>query len=611
MSKQPKTLNDILKLYLENVRGVSGTRDHTLELEAKFGTRNIKNISKIDYDNVVKYLISSGFTASTDKYKLRIFNEFIDPKTGATKISHIRTELSGISNISKYCKNNVIVDDAGMTNAAFENKSYFKKGEEAVYPVNFDDYNFRVTLQKEISLSDNSNIIRSIIDKWTGSKKIFRYMCRNTFTHPKYPLRVDLSVVKNSRKQGKQSVPEYKLVDSGVLDSPENYEIEIELDYSKIFNSEFENIQVLENSFRKVIKLVLSGLQGTNFPISYTEQVDILDKYMTVMWKDKHKSGQRITPKNFVGPSQFTLQINNIVPNNETFHTPNIRKNYTVTEKADGDRKLLFIANNGKMYFINTNMVVEFTGAVSLNKLLFNTIIDGEHIKVNKKGDFINIYAAFDLYYLNNVDTRSHAFAPTDDDEVDSKKKFRLLMLSNVIKDVQAISIMSKKSVNQKSPVTFVTKRFYQDKKSQSIFEGCAAILQNVKDGNYDYETDGLIFTPSDMGVGSNKIGVVKDPLKTTWEHSFKWKPAEFNTIDFLVTTKKGSDGNDEINNIFQGGKNTNAVSQLSQYKTLILRVGYDEKKHGYLNPCQNVIDGEVPTIHDKDSTGNYRPMQF
>ena len=333
---------------------------------------------------------------------------------------------------------------------------------------------------------------------------------------------------------------------------------------------------------------------------------------MTVLWKDKHTTGQRITPKNFVGPSQFTLQINNIVPNNETFRTPNIRRNYTVTEKADGDRKLLFISNNGKMYFINTNMVVEFTGAISLNKLLFNTIIDGEHIKVNKKGDFINLYAAFDLYYLNKVDTRSYAFAPTDDDEPDSKKQFRLLMLSNVIKDLQAVSIISKtKSEKQKSPVTFFTKRFYQDKKSQSIFEGCAAILQNVKDGNYDYETDGLIFTPSDMGVGSNKIGEVKDPFKTTWEHSFKWKHAEFNTIDFLITTKKSNDGNDEINNIFQGGKNTNAVSQLSQYKTLILRVGYDEKKHGYLNPCQNMIDDEIPKNNDKDFANNYRPMQF
>ena len=99
------TLNDMLKLYLDNVNLVASTRDNSLELEVKFGTKNIKRITKIDYDNVIQYLLSCGFTSSSEQYKLRIFNEFIDPKTGVTKLSNIRTELSGIGKISKYCKN--------------------------------------------------------------------------------------------------------------------------------------------------------------------------------------------------------------------------------------------------------------------------------------------------------------------------------------------------------------------------------------------------------------------------------------------------------------------------------------------------------------------------
>ena len=46
----------------------------------------------------------------------------------------------------------------------------------------------------------------------------------------------------------------------------------------------------------------------------------------------------------------------NIVNKEEETNIPNIRKNYTVTDKADGARKLLFVAQNGKLYLITTNM---------------------------------------------------------------------------------------------------------------------------------------------------------------------------------------------------------------------------------------------------------------
>ena len=59
--------------------------------------------------------------------------------------------------------------------------------------------------------------------------------------------------------------------------------------------------------------------------------------------------------KNFIGPSQVTLQLHNITtgPNKGEI---NINTNYTVTEKADGIRKLLYIDDTGKIYLINSNM---------------------------------------------------------------------------------------------------------------------------------------------------------------------------------------------------------------------------------------------------------------
>jgi hypothetical protein len=74
---------------------------------------------------------------------------------------------------------------------------------------------------------------------------------------------------------------------------------------------------------------------------------------------------------------------------------PNIRNPYTVTDKADGVRKLMFIHKTGKIYFIDMNMNVQFTGTVTENRELFNSIIDGEQVIHDKLGKYINIF-----YYI-------------------------------------------------------------------------------------------------------------------------------------------------------------------------------------------------------------------
>lgn len=604
-------LDDVLKLYLDNVNK-TGRRDGALELEVRFGTKGIHRITHIDYDNVVRRLLSLGFNRTPAEYFLRIFNEYVDPKTGVTKMSNIRSEIQGISRISQYCKTDSPTDNYGSAIVTFEQKSYFRTGDQTQYPIDFDDFNFRVSLNQEKSLSSGSGLARGTLEKWNDTKKTFRYVSRCSLRSPDYPIRVDVSVVKSSKRRGRSLVPEYRFKDSGVLEATQYYEIEIEVDNTQVgLGTRFSTPEQLGAALRKVIKFVLSGIQSTNYPVSYPEQEGVLSDYMKLLWGKEEESDRRrrVYPKNFVGPSSYTLQMQNIAPVNEDAVIPNIRNDYTVTDKADGERKLLYIAEGGKIYMIDTNMNVQFSGAKTPKSELFDTLIDGEHILHNKEGEFINLYAAFDVYYVKGKDMRGLHFAPIGEgaDEA-SRSAFRLPILTSVVKSMEATSIVR----DTISPVRIEVKTFYSSSASQSIFQACDFVLRKVRDGLFEYETDGLIFTPANMAVGaSSPEASPPKPIKVTWEHSFKWKPPEFNTIDFLVTMKKNADGSEFIGNVFQGGVDTSAATQLTQYKTAILRVGFDERKHGYQNPCLNVIEDDIPSFGNKDDEEGYRPLQF
>ena len=61
---------------------------------------------------------------------------------------------------------------------------------------------------------------------------------------------------------------------------------------------------------------------------------------------------RRIRNRDFVGPSSISLERPNIAPLQDDSIVPNIRMPYTVTEKADGIRKLVVHVNEkGKDLF--------------------------------------------------------------------------------------------------------------------------------------------------------------------------------------------------------------------------------------------------------------------
>jgi len=635
-----KEFANLIKLYYQTSPFSHSNKNH--ELEVRFGTRGIKPLTKNDYDNVIKKLKSLGFTSINEvgTSSLKIQCEYLDKNTGKFKLSNTRITINDVFLIQKYCKSNDLksIYASNVNAVTFVNKNNVFMDNKKIFPVNFDEFNFRVSYQTEENITMSSK--NFILQNWDKNKKTFRFLNRITFTHQDYPVNVDISISKFNGDIFKRT---YSIEESNVFNSPERIEIELEVDNNKIGPyTEFDTSEKILEALRKVIKYVLSGLQHTNYPVSYIEQQNVMQEYMKLLHEEDYKPEKRIYPSDFVGPSSFTLQMSNIAEIDSNSNIPNIRKDFVVTDKADGERHLLFISNNGKIYLINTNMQIIFTGTKTINKEIFNTLLDGELITNDKFGKFINLYAAFDIYYLNKTDVRMLPFILKEESiETKQSSKYnkngknsdiyqsRYMLLQSTVNSIKALSIMdvqinleTTKNTNEIkkliAPITIRNKKFYPESLLKgNIFDACDDILTKVREDRFEYTTDGLIFTHAYYGVGSNKEGETGPLTKITWDYSFKWKPSKDNTIDFFVVTTKNPGGEDVVKTVYEPGVNSQLTSQLTEYKSIQLSCTYSERKHGtiYLNPCQDIIDEKLPEYKDvnyEDKPSNdARPLQF
>ena len=568
------TLNSILNIHKATKGlGYSKVPNSYNELEVKFGTKQIKRITKLDYNNVINKLKSCGYSSPNMEgdYTLKIF---LNDK----QYKNIRIEIAGFKNIHQYCKINKLEVISGVTFIRKENALDEKNN--SISPIDKDAFNLRYTYKTEFILEKEDPLVVKMLKDWDTTKKIFRYINRVHFQKAS-DLRLDLSVVKSNKVVKRNYVSAYNIEEANIFNNDELYEIEIEL------VGEVDDF--IEQKIKELIKVVLSGLQQSNYPISYFDQENILKDYGILINKKGKLSG-----KDFIGPSSVTLQHENIMNIDKDCASPNIRENYTVTEKADGERKLLYVHSSKKIYLITLNMEVQYTGSVVKNEDYINTILDGEHILRDKEGNFINLFMCFDIYFLKGQSLRQFSFINNKEE----KEPMRLSKMCEVIRKLNPVKYNGKEKT-----ITISEKSFYWAGTSNTIFDVCAKVLNST----FIYNTDGLIFTPMHLPVGGSELGKPAELKKIRWDYSFKWKPPEFNTIDFLVTTKKDDQQKDVVINKFNEGTDMSGVD-IASYKILILRVGYDEKRHGYINPCQMIIDDQY---HSNKGTSQYKPVPF
>ena len=211
-----------------------------------------------------------------------------------------------------------------------------------------------------------------------------------------------------------------------------------------------------------ILVFILQIRQRSSVLISQNEKQNVINDYMN-LFKLKYSKFAGVQPHT-LNKEQLILLKTNL---------------YSVTDKADGDRFLLYVFKN-TVYLLDNNIKNVIKTNININ--IHSTVVDGELIyKDDNDFDFY----AFDILFFNGKDIRN-------------------LMLRDRLIKIQELQKLA--------PVIKMKKFIYEN-----VFLGSKMIMSKINDN--PYENDGLIFTP----------------MNTTYNDSLilKWKPHTLNTIDF------------------------------------------------------------------------------
>ena len=638
-----------------------------LELEYVYGNTSSK-LSKYDFSEVIKYC--------KDNLKKLNTHTSLDIKAGNLQYKNvtyenIRTTIDGLTSIKKYCKTDSLKD----INTTYLLKSVYKN-KDRKYDISSNDYNYRVNLKNETILDEDDPKVIDMENDWGNIKKYFRFKQRISFITNDGLFRIDLTVVKSNSYNSKLKTTNLytSFKESGVLNEQEKYELEIEyvgnnykvddiyniinfieyiesgkeygykndniyksvgvitsVDIDPIFEEKLSPIDtslidILEEKLSKqsIITKIYESLNNTIYDIlqiihnkqiitSRSESDKILESYFKL-------TGQN---KILIGPQPVSFQFKNLSDNENSNET--IMKNYLVTEKADGERYVLYINSEKEGYIINKKSLMENTYHELINTgLIFpeaqgEWILDGEYITNTKNNEPLNIYLIFDVYYANNDKVFKYPFISKNKSRSGILEEFRKIMDTKKMNPKYKDIITSNMDIGIKEYLEggltpdITDKKYNKSIKSifkkKKILNQSKTIWERSKKEGYIYKIDGLIYLPSDLPVGGNYTDcIAPETITGTWNHNLKWKPEYENTIDFqvsIVTERKTErkTENKVVDKVYQYTESeTNGEKVMGEYKKVILKVIYDENKDNSIQFCMDTLNGKFPKIKKRNS---------
>ena len=531
-------------------------QENNSECECLIKLSNSSEWTENEFANFINVMKTEKYEENVEKQKLQVITE------------DVLLEISDSSNILKYSHNPTYINHKDKSVSWYKYKVLAKHKYGELFNSNLQ---FKTVAKKSIGKEN-------IPDNWNDIRKFFKINKRVIYTDKKTNMRFIVGICKCNKYEIEETDERdiyYNLANSKIIKSSQKYEF-----FLDITNAPKDII--LEGLIKMEQALFLSP-----YIISKKQQQDVIANYSALVSKDiatryynynnRDKKPDTTKPV-LLTPKPVTLEKINILEPDE-YTGISILSEYTVTEKADGERLLMFIDNVGNVYLIDNTYKVIDTGLRSA-KELYNSLIDGEYISCEKRLDKSNVglFAAFDMYYYGGKKITS---LPLIEDDAKEDSRYKYLMNSR--KYI--------KSRDEGGSIDYIVKEHLY---TNSILKDCDNILKNGS--KYPYSIDGLIFTPAKLALYSyysNKPVEITERVK--WDRVFKWKPPEQNSIDFFAKFGKPI--------TIEGEK----------YREMFLYVGYNAKhydKYNINNALRELYDAEYKKLN-REQGGKYSLKLF
>lgn len=514
----------------DQIKSLFKSMDKFHEFEIIFHGMNQSLLSYREYILLTKYLKYRAKSADN-----LIITDTLDISYNPERETVFRCSIDDNDNINRIMKqlstkkNHIIF----KTLVELSRKNPFiklmKKGKKREEFVDDNEFNvrFRLSSEEDVTSEELENLLT--ITETARHKIRFRYKQRTSFyvynEHNEF-VRIDLTLVKmnDSFNDINNTVP--------------NYELEIEYGLTKGDNKNEKCLDVMYEEMTRLIKV----LQQNIYITTTTVQTNVLNSC-------KEKFGKKtIESLNDIARQPQSLEIQHL--------TEILPNKYAVTDKADGERSLLYVYEN-KTYFISTNLEVKDSGIKIKMEKYNGTILDGELIFLTKYNRYL--FLVFDCLYIGSDDVRQlsslldrlHKADDMINDVFIMKGQKQILYnidFKSKIFDLNKIIDLQKtnfknyiESLNHDIPIEtmypLIRRKYFMDSlggKNCEIF-AYTNLLWNIylNDSTiqYPYRLDGLIFHPLIQQY-------IADPHETKL-FEYKWKPSTKNSIDFYIEFEK------------------------------------------------------------------------
>jgi hypothetical protein len=538
----------------------------------------LTNIDLTAWQDIVTYLRSLGMRESPQIVRLNVCLS-----------NNIRFTLEGAGVIQAYCRDNKMAD-----------KPFTAMIKESIMdsePVEFASYAARAKLKREVPLAADDTRVKEALSRWDQLSKLFRQIQRFEFAAPGgLQIRFDVSVVREGRGRTYQ--------ESRITVSPTKYEAEVEL----IADRTRTEAPAAMGALMKGLCWLLQGRQRSHVLVS-RQGADAVTASVTAIFgggggRRNRNSGPLTGGFRYPGPQPATLERRNMSLSAAEPGVPNLLTvpgGYNVTDKADGLRCMLYVAENGRIFLMDGGGRVYATGLQS-GAANAGIVLDGEWIRRNRKGETVSIFYAFDILAKKGGDTSVTGLPFANPAAMAGSAAAASTRQSAMAEAVTALEGAEQKvrGVPAAQNLQIDRKTFRIAPPGGDMFrDAVSAVLDDARSAPYN--TDGLIFTPNSAPL----------PLgRGSWPEQLKWKPPHENTIDFLVIVDKerGAKG-DPTGVDLVSTKYREDSGHTVRFKTLRLFVG-SARDGAYADPRTTVTDPTVPLPRSVEE-GEWRAVEF